>query len=326
MADEIKDAYLIAGSDEAKIDATRRRLKARAEREGGAGALEVFEAGVGRRSPDADAFLGALMAISMIASRRYLLADGVEAWGAKDVERVAVALGSPPPETTVVLVAHGKAPAKLVKAVEKANGEVLRFEAPKARELPRKLVADARRLGFTLEPDAARMLVDRLGESSLRLHNELERLALWAGEGGTVAVEDLEAMVSDTSEQALWSLADAITEGNEADTLRIAERLTDQGEALPRIVYSLAPRLRQARQAAAELEAGRSPKQVAEGLSMHPYAAQKLVKRVRGRDPADLDAAIWAVADLELWSRGGSDYPEDVALTLSLRSAVAAAG
>ncbi|MSO40899.1 MAG: DNA polymerase III subunit delta [Solirubrobacterales bacterium] len=326
MADEIKDAYLIAGTDEAKIDATRRALRARAEREGGQGALEVFEAGAGRRSPDADAFLGALLAISLIASRRYLLADGVEAWGAKDAERVADALASPPPEATVVLVAHGKAPAKLAKAVEQAKGEVLVFDAPKARELPRKLVGDARRLGYTLEPDAARMLVDRLGESSLRLQNELERLALWAEEGGTVRIEDLEAMVADTSEQAIWSLSDAITEGKQADVLRIAEQLADQGEALPRIVYSLAPRLRQARQAAAELEAGRSPKQVAEGLSMHPYAARMLVKRVQGRDPADLDAAIWAMADLEMWSRGGSDYPEDVALTLSLRSAVGAAG
>ena len=42
--------YLIAGTDQAKIDATRARLRARAEREGGAAALEVFEPseGVGR--------------------------------------------------------------------------------------------------------------------------------------------------------------------------------------------------------------------------------------------------------------------------------------
>ncbi len=326
MSDEIKPAYLIAGTDEAKIDATRQRLRARAEREGGAGALEVFEAGEGRRGPDADAFLGALAAISLIASRRYLLADGVDAWGSKDAERVAEALRSPPPETTVVLVAHGKAPAKLAKAVEGASGEVLKFDAPKARELPRKLIADAKVLGFTLEPDAARMLIDRLGDGSLRLQNELERLSLWAGPGRTVSIHDLEAMVADTSEQAIWSLADAITEGDESEALRVAERLVAQGEALPRIVYSLAPRLRQARQAAAELEAGRPPKEVADGLSMHPYAARMLVKRVQGRDPADLDQAIWAIADLELWSRGGSDYPEDVALTLSLRDAVGAVG
>ena len=35
MADEMRPLYLIAGSDGAKIDATRARLRARAEREGG---------------------------------------------------------------------------------------------------------------------------------------------------------------------------------------------------------------------------------------------------------------------------------------------------
>ena len=182
---EIKPAYLIAGSDEAKIAETRRRLRARAEREGGPGALELFEAGEGRRSPDADALIASMATISLTASRRYLLADGVEGWGKGDTEKVAEALKSIPPETTIALVAHGKAPAKLAKAVEAAGGEQLTYEAPRERELPKRLVADAKELGFTLELDAARLLVERLGPRPLRLRNELERLALWAGEGGT---------------------------------------------------------------------------------------------------------------------------------------------
>ncbi len=324
MVAEIKPAYLICGTDEAKISRTRARLRARAEREGGPGALELFEAGQGRKAPDADALTGSVMAISLMASRRYLLADGVEGWGKKDVEQVAEALAAIPPDTTIALVAHGKAPAALKKAVEVAGGEELAFEAPKEREMPKRLVADARELGFTLEIGAARMLVERMGARSVRLRNELERLALWAGEGGTVGAADLEAMISDTSEEAIWTLADAITEGDEAKTLKVAEQLVSQGEALPRIIYSVAPRLRQALVAAREIEAGRPPKDVASGLSMHPYAAKMLVQRVRGRSPADLDASIRALADLELWSRGGSDYPEAVAFTLALRRAVGA--
>ena len=321
---EIKPAYLIAGDDEAKIARTRERLRARAEREGGPGALELFAAGDGRRAPDAEALVGSLAAISLTASRRYLLADGVEGWGKGDVERVCEALSPLPPELTLVLVAHGKAPAKLTKAVEAAGGEVLSFSAPRERDLPKRLVSEAAELGFKLDPGAARVLVDRLGPRPLRLRNELERLALWAGEGGGVQAADLEAMISDTSEEAMWSLADAVVEGEQAKVLATAERLVAQGASLPHIVYSLAPRLRQALQASRELEAGRSPKEVAGDLAMHPYAATMLVAKVRGRTPADLDAAIRALADLELWSRGGSDYPEAVALTLALSRAVGA--
>jgi DNA polymerase-3 subunit delta len=319
---ELKPAYLIAGSDEAKIARTRARLRDRAEREGGPGALELFEAGEGRRSPDAEALVSSLAAISLISSRRYVLADGVEAWGKADAERVVEALASIPPETTIALVARGKPPAGLAKAVEAAGGELLTYDAPRERELPKHLVSEAKELGFELEPDAARLLVERLGPRPVRLRTELERLALWAGQGGTVGVGDLEAMIADTSEEAIWALADAVISGDEAETLRVAELLVSQGEALPRIIYSVAPRLRQGLRAARELEAGRPPKDVAKGLSMHPYAAKMLISKVKGRSPDDLDAAIRALADLELWSRGGSDYSDAAALTLALRRAV----
>jgi DNA polymerase III subunit delta len=318
----MKAAYLVAGDDEAKIARTRARLRDRAEREGGPGALEVFEAGDGRRSPDVDALTASLATISLIASRRYLLVDGVEGWGKADAGKAVDALGQIPPETTVALVAHGKPPAGLAKAVEKAGGEVLSFALPRERDLPKQLIADARDLDFELEPTAARLLVQRLGPRPMRLRTELERLALWAGEGGSVGADDLDAMISDTSEEAIWSLADAVVAGDEAETMEIAERLVSQGEALPRIVYSLAPRLRQALKAATELEAGKPAGEVAKGLSMHPYAAKMLVSKVKGRSPEDLDASIRALADLELWSRGGSDYPERVALTLTLRRAI----
>jgi DNA polymerase-3 subunit delta len=319
---EMKPAYLIVGSDEAKIARARGRLRERAEREGGPGALEVFEAGEGGRSPDVDAMAASLAAISLIASRRYLLVDGVESWGKGNAKRATEVLAQIPLETTVALVAHGKAPAGLDKAVKAAGGEVLAFEAPRGRDLPKQLAAEARELGFELDAPAARLLVERLGSRPLRLRTELERLALWAGEGGQVGVDDLHAMVADTSEEAIWGLADAVVAGDEAGAMRIAERLVAQGEALPRIVYSIAPRLRQALRAASELEVGKPAGEVAKGLSMHPYAAKMLVSKVKGRTPEDLVASIEALADLELWSRGGSDYPEQVAFTLSLRRAV----
>ena len=42
-----------------------------------------------------------------------------------------------------MLISRAKAPPKLLRAVKAAKGEVHEFEAPKARELPRILVADA---------------------------------------------------------------------------------------------------------------------------------------------------------------------------------------
>jgi len=317
--------YLIAGTDGAKIDATRGRLRARAEREGGAAALEVFEPGEGRGMPDHEALLAAIPALSLTQSRRYLLADGVERWRERQLDAVVAALAELPPDLTLVLIARAKAPAKLLRAVKAAKGEVHEFEAPKAREMPRLLVAEAQRLGFRLDPAAASLLVERMGANPVRLHHELERLALWAGEGGEVSAADLWAMIADTSEAAVWSLSDALLERDPAAALRIGERLIAQGENVTGLIYGLASRLRGACAAAGQLAEGVPPKQVESSLKMHPYAAKQLVARLRDANVDDLRMATEALAELELWCRGAADYGDELALTLALRRAAGVA-
>jgi DNA polymerase III subunit delta len=325
MAEAMQPLYLIAGSDGAKIDATRARLRARAEREGGSAALEVFEPGEGRGMPDHEALLSSIPAMSLMESRRYLLADGIERWRDRQLEPVIAALGELPPDLTLVLICRGKPPAKLAKAVKAAAGEVHEFEAPKAREMPRVLVGEAQRLGFRLDPAAARLLVERMGANPVRLRTELERLALWAGEGGEVRVTDLEEMIADTSETAVWSLSDALIEGDVATALGIGERLIAQGENVTGLIYGLASRLRSACTAAAQLEEGIPAVRVESSLKMHPYAAKQLVRRLGDTDLADLRAATETLADLELWCRGGADYGDELALTIALRRAAAGA-
>jgi DNA polymerase-3 subunit delta len=325
MAEEMQSLYLIAGSDGAKIDATRSRLRARAEREGGSAALEVFEPGEGRGMPDHEALLGAIPAMSLMDSRRYLLADGIERWRDKQLAPVIEALKELPPDLTLVLICRDKPPARLVKAVRSAAGEVHEFEAPKAREMPRVLVGEAQTLGFRLDPAAARMLVERMGANPVRLRNELERLALWADEGGEVDAAALTEMISDTSEAAVWSLSDALIEGDAAAAMRIGERLIGQGENVTGLIYGLASRLRGACAAAAQLEEGIPAAQVESSLKMHPYAAKQLVRRLQGADLASLRLATETLADLELWCRGGADYGDELSFTLALRRAAAGA-
>jgi len=321
MAESLASLYLIAGTDQAKIDATRSRLRARAEGDGGAGALQVFEPSEGRGGPDHEALLLAIPAMSLTETRRYLLADGVERWRDKQLEAVAAALGALPPDLTVVLIARAKGPAKLATAVKAAKGEIHEFEAPKARDMPRLLVGEAKQLGFALEPAAARTLVDRMGANPVRLRNELARLALWAGEGGQVTAADLDAMVSDTSEAAVWALSDALIERDAGKAASIAERLVAQGENVTGLIYGLASRLRKACSAAAQIEEGVPPKQVESSLGMHPYAAKQLVARLGKTNVEGLQAATIALADLEVWCRGGADYGDELALTLALRRA-----
>ena len=132
-------------------------------------------------------------------------------------------------------------------------------------------------------------------------------------------------MVADTSEEAAWALSDA----SSAATGRCAARgraTSSQGEAVTPMIYQAARRLRDAKPAASALERGTPPKEV-EGAAYAPVRGEDAGAQRQGHLSLELRAATCAVADLEWWTRGGSEYPDDVALTLAvLRAAGAGAG
>lgn len=326
MAYSLKSAYLVSGDDGAKRDAALARLRARAEREGGPGSLESFEPPSAGAGPDVDAVIGAMSAISLMSERRYLLAVGVERWRSSQVKRLAEALATVPDDVTLVLVAAGGPPKGLATAVEDAGGELLSYEAPTKRALPGWVVQEARSRGIQLDARAARALVDRVGGVTARLANELDRIALWAREGDRVGAEEVEELTADTSERAGWTLGDAIVARDPADAVAAADALVDQGEAVTPMIYGIASRLSNAHLAAVELEAGRAPKEVEASLPMAPYPSKMLVRSVSGTSAAELADAITAIAELEWWTRGGSDYEERIALTLAVRRAAGGDG
>ena len=95
-----------------------------------------------------------------------------------------------PPDTTVVFFAREdsrvKAPKRLHQAVSKAGGDVSAEENVKPWELPKWVIERAAEMELTLEPDAARALVQHVGDRQQRLLRELEKLALGAEPGARI--------------------------------------------------------------------------------------------------------------------------------------------
>ena len=93
-----RPAYLIHGDDHGRIGERRTRLRAMAERETGAGGVEVLEGDA--CTPEAVA--AALCAMTFALGRRFVIADGVERWKDADVAIVADAMRSMDPASLTV--------------------------------------------------------------------------------------------------------------------------------------------------------------------------------------------------------------------------------
>ncbi|MFL5895813.1 MAG: DNA polymerase III subunit delta [Thermoleophilaceae bacterium] len=324
MAD-LKPVYLVCGDDDVKIDAWRARVKARAEEESGPGTLEQHDA----QALTPDALAADLAALTFATGTRYLLVEGVETWKAGALEPLESAVAAMPPDTVLVLIARGKAPARLCKAVESAAGEVREYAAPRQQELWKWTIQRAAEQGLALDADGARTLVALTGARQQRLAREVERLALLAHPEGRLDAQRIaELAAGDVSPQA-YELADAVVAADVRAALAAAARLRAQGEAPSRLLYSVVRRLRDVHRAAELLDAGVGERDAAGQLGMPPWLAKRILAQAQkaGRHP--LEDAICVFARLEIELRGGglrADYSldEDTALSLAIARACGA--
>lgn len=321
MAPVFKPAYLIHGDDHGRIAERRARLRTLAEQQSGAAGVEFFEGDAS--TPDAVA--AALCAMTLALGRRFIVVDGVERWRDGELDALSAALAAIPDDTTVALFAREegriKAPERLAVAVRAAGGDVKTEQTVKPWELPKWVTARARERKLTLEPDAARALIQHVGERQQRLVRELEKLALHLGAGARIGVEEVLALTAPSGELRAWALADAVIADDRREAVRVLLSLREQGERIGGLIWWLSSRLRDAHRIALALERGEPQAKLKASLRMSSRAADQLISASRRAGEARLRAAIEQVADLELASRGGGGpgTGEDTAALLTVR-------
>lgn len=299
-------AYLIHGDDHGRLAERRAGLRLMAESEAGTAGVEVYEGD--QCTPDAIA--GALSAMTFAMGRRFVIADGVERWKESEVEPVAQALKSADPETlTVAFFAREegryKAPSKLHDAVTKAGGKVAAEMNVKGKELPAWVIDHAKTEGLKLDRNAARALIAQVGDRQQRLTRELEKLALEHGKGASITADDIEESCATSAERKVWTLADALVDGDRKTALATLLELRQQGERITGLTYRMAGKLREAAMVADALAAGQSKAQAKKLLKGAPWAADRTIAAIEKRDAEALRRAVAAIADLEVQTRGG---------------------
>jgi DNA polymerase-3 subunit delta len=308
---ELKPAYLIHGDDHGAVAERRARLRALAEAPGADASVELLEGDTATPAGVAEA----LAAMTLAIGRRVIVVEGVERWRQADIEKTLVpALAQMPPDTTLALFAREesrvKAPEALHKAVKAAGGQIVAQATVKPWELPGWAREQAARIGLSLDAAAAKALVAQVGDRQQRLLRELEKLALEgdADDAGGVAidVQRIDDRAAHSAEWRAYALADALVAANARAATLSYLRLREQGERLSGLIYLMSQRVRDALAVALRLQAGESEAVVKRSLRMPSRAAERFIADVSHSDPARLRAALAALADLELDSRGGA--------------------
>lgn len=305
----LRPLYLFYGEEEFLMDRALRRLElALSEKSGDAVPRVVQDA------PEVtleDFFAQARLA-TLWGSGQLLVLRRVETYPKEALNAVTAYLDHPAPRNLVVLTA----PSLKAREVEKhpVFGRLAKDEAALAFNRLREgdllpwLTREARRLGKNLSPAAAQRLVEVVGDNLSELHQELQKLVLFAGEETALTPQQVSQLASHSRSYNIFALTDALGEAALPRRLAALDHLLDLGEPPARILGMLARQLRlliRYKEAAPHS----SPPELAKLLKLHPGIVQKLARQAKNFTLPALQAHLELLHQADLSLKTSSTNP-----------------
>lgn len=307
---ELLPAYLVVGDDALKREAVLKRMRVRLE---GMGDLSFnFDLFDGAHCDGVDV-VSACNTIPFASEKRLVQVNAADKLKKPAAEAISEYLKTPSDSTVLMLLAEKLAKnTKLYKAVSALGSDaVIDCARPKSYKMQAHVRAMAPTHGITMTDDAASKLIELVGTDTVRLDNEIAKLA--SSHRGSDAVDEREVMdlVADSSTVKPWEFTDAFAA---RDLARCLKCLPKVEESSPIALLSMCTtRIRELICARSQMSAGGGASQIAAELGVPDWKVKNHVKWARAFTDAELRAALVSSMDTEQKMKSGT--PADAALT-----------
>jgi DNA polymerase-3 subunit delta len=190
-------------------------------------------------------------------------------------------LGSVPDTTVLILVERGGVAKNnaLLKAASR-YGKVEEYLPPKGAALERWIANHGKELGVKVTPGAQAALASSMPDPQ-GLANELEKLALYVGEGGTVDERALRAISSASRQEDVFEMTSAVARRDTKGALLQLQRLLEGGTAPEGILPVLAWQVRTLMQVRDMIDRKVPESYMAERAGMSDFVVRKTLGQAR---------------------------------------------
>ncbi len=172
--------------------------------------------------------------------------------------------------------------------------------------------------GYTIMPDAQKLLFEDCGDNASKFVNECEKLKMYCYDTKKITKEDVEALVMrevTDHEGFAFELTKALLRGDHKKALAIYHDLIDLGQEPIQLLGLIFSQYKTLYQVKALLNAHKTEKEMAELLKAHPYRIQKLKEEVYGYQLGVLKDILLRLAQIDLQVKSTGSDP---ALSLEL--------
>lgn len=221
------------------------------------------------------------------------------------------------PETTTLVVFvpdELKADNPLMQAARR-YGKSHVFTKPSGAQLDDWVIRRARSQKRRITPEAARMLVESLGDNLRMLAGEIDKLGTYVGEGGEIRAEDVRALTPIARQSKVFDLTDALARRDTSTALALLHELLAQGESPLGIVALTAFQTRALMQVKLLSDRGIPAHQIAATAGLAPFVVDKSLRLARRFTVAQLESAHHTLLEIDTALKRSRMTP-DLALDL----------
>ncbi|MEO5339221.1 MAG: DNA polymerase III subunit delta [Magnetococcus sp. MYC-9] len=299
-------AILLFGQDQGLITTTATALRQATFQEVHADFdLEIFFGG----DLNIEHFLSSCQSYPFLAPRRLVILKDADQLASGARHSVLHYLQRPSPRTLLLLLAanlESKDP--LRKGFENSdNAWCIPFYALEGRELRQWLLHQLQQEGFQTDEDALHHLCEHLAGDTRNSRQELDKLMLFMGEKRRIRLEDVLAMVGETTTHSGFGLAAAITAGQPGEALELLGKLLESGEEPIALLGVLSQRLRRLILCAELLSQGKEPRSVAAQLQIFWKEQGSFFELSRRLPPRKLADGLLACLEADRQLKGGGE-------------------
>ncbi len=313
-----KGVYLVLGEEDCLRDQAIEKIR----RDVSAGSTDASPSDARMtQTPDADLFafhvlygddtnaqeiLACVQEVPFLATHQVVLLKWADKLPAREGERLVPYFSSPSDSTTLIVSA-----AKLdgrMKWVQALKKQALAVDcAPLRENQPVGWIRqEAARLSLRLDPEAAGLLKDVVGDGLYRVRRELEKLALYVPRGETVNAQDVLAVQGMDPGASVFDLAGTIVQADYFRALNVLEKNLETGQAPLQILGALLWQYRRLWKAKDGLSRGVGESVVGKSLGIPPFRQRAFFAGINRIPPSHFPEAFALFAQTDRSLKGGA--------------------
>lgn len=245
-------------------------------------------------APATDALIAACETLPFLADKRLVIVREHPALARSEAdERLLDYVAHAADSCVLIFLVRGKADArkKLYKAIAKA-GSVISFAPLTESELNSWIIKRFAALDKQCAPATASLLAFTVGTDTALLTGEIAKLASLCADRSGVTDEDVRQLATRSIECTVFEMVDAVVAGQEGRAFALMRDMLTAGEERLGILAMLLRQYRMLQHVKIMQYEKKSGPQIAEGLGVKGFAADRYVRQARSLSGAEVKQAV----------------------------------